>query len=414
MFMVATTSLTRPLWYKLKGGLPSSLQPWERIFNYGFIDAKTSCPLYGFTSKNVTDNDSHDLYDGFIFSSELDLLEIRLNELEGLVAKFIIVESTRTFTNQPKPLWWRDYGRYQLRFSRFLKDIVHVILPAEEVEYQFTHGGKWLVEAHHRQAVFHGFIKGGMKYNDVMIVGDVDEIPRRSTVNVLKHCSNYPSDIVFELDTFIGGFHTFSSDPPKRNSAARRYLKHPKKDTDWVAHHTRKTNYLFSNSGWHCTWCFRYYDQYVWKMKSYSHHDRGIVKHSLLKYRISNGLEIHGLYPESYTWSNLIWRIARDQDIDSRRIYSTLLLPKLIQERPMLHPYLLDYGVKSVSNDGGSKDNREMHDPFLYTWKKNGRPKQDKNLQMCTESCRPICFFKDVESNVRKETDSVKSGICSL
>jgi beta-1,4-mannosyl-glycoprotein beta-1,4-N-acetylglucosaminyltransferase len=43
------------------------------------------------------------IYDGFIFFNELDVLNIRLNELDCEVDQFILVESTHTFTNIPKP-----------------------------------------------------------------------------------------------------------------------------------------------------------------------------------------------------------------------------------------------------------------------------------------------------------------------
>jgi len=38
------------------------------------------------------------IYDTFIFSNELDLLEIRLHVLGDVVDYFVLVESTRTFS----------------------------------------------------------------------------------------------------------------------------------------------------------------------------------------------------------------------------------------------------------------------------------------------------------------------------
>ena len=48
------------------------------------------------------------IYDCFPFFNELELLEMRLHELSGVVDKFVLVEATRTFTNKPKPLYFQE------------------------------------------------------------------------------------------------------------------------------------------------------------------------------------------------------------------------------------------------------------------------------------------------------------------
>jgi hypothetical protein len=48
------------------------------------------------------------IYDCFPFFNELELLEVRLNELDGLVDKFVLVEATRTFAGQPKSLYFAE------------------------------------------------------------------------------------------------------------------------------------------------------------------------------------------------------------------------------------------------------------------------------------------------------------------
>jgi len=65
------------------------------------------------------------IFDCFAFFNELDLLEIRLNELDPVVDKFILVESTRTFQKQFKPLYFNENKE---RFKKFLPKIEHVIV----------------------------------------------------------------------------------------------------------------------------------------------------------------------------------------------------------------------------------------------------------------------------------------------
>ena len=250
------TNLSRPFWDTTS----PEMQPWQRIYNYGWFNhPETECKTYGFeTTKQIK---QQRIFDGFILSTELDLLHLRLTELDGLITKFILVEATRTFTNLKKPLWWRDYGRYQSRFAKFLPYIVHIIIPEEEIQHIFENknqyfktniggGGKWRVEALHRRSIMKGFYVANVKDGDVLLASDVDEIPRRNTLQVLSHCTNYPSQIVFELKTYIGGFHIHSTLPPKRNSAARIYNSSDSV-TDWVAHHSRHPKaVLFSDAGW--------------------------------------------------------------------------------------------------------------------------------------------------------------------
>ncbi len=49
------------------------------------------------------------VYDAFLFSNELDILEIRLQELKDVVDKFVIIESNTTFTGVEKPFMLSDH-----------------------------------------------------------------------------------------------------------------------------------------------------------------------------------------------------------------------------------------------------------------------------------------------------------------
>ena len=44
------------------------------------------------------------IYDCFMFFEELDILDMRLNILDKVVDKFVLVEGTRTFRGTPKKL----------------------------------------------------------------------------------------------------------------------------------------------------------------------------------------------------------------------------------------------------------------------------------------------------------------------
>ena len=63
------------------------------------------------------------IYDCFTFLNELDLLEIRLNELNDVVDYFVLVESKKTWQNNTKSCIFLDN---QDRFKQFLHKIIRV------------------------------------------------------------------------------------------------------------------------------------------------------------------------------------------------------------------------------------------------------------------------------------------------
>ncbi len=71
------------------------------------------------------------VYDCFPFFNELDLLEIRLNELNDIVDYFVLVEAERTFQNNSKPLYYLNASDED-RFSKFKDKIIHVVLSEDE------------------------------------------------------------------------------------------------------------------------------------------------------------------------------------------------------------------------------------------------------------------------------------------
>ncbi|MEE9567170.1 MAG: N-acetylglucosaminyltransferase, partial [Desulfobacteria bacterium] len=114
-------------------------------------------------------SDERLIFDCFVFYNELDILNIRLNTLGSDVDYFVLVESTRTFTGQPKEL---VYQQNKDRFARFHDRIIHVIADdmPEIADSTFTR------EAHQRSAIGQGL--SGAQPQDLIIVSDVDEIPK--------------------------------------------------------------------------------------------------------------------------------------------------------------------------------------------------------------------------------------------
>ena len=65
------------------------------------------------------------IIDAFTFNFELDLLEIRLNELKHVVDYHILVESAHDLYGNTKRLYF-DEHKYEKRFLKYRNKIIHI------------------------------------------------------------------------------------------------------------------------------------------------------------------------------------------------------------------------------------------------------------------------------------------------
>ena len=140
------------------------------------------------------------IYDCFTFFNELDLLELRLEELYNHVDYFVIVESDHTFTNIPKPYIFKQNIH---RFSKFMDKIRYIRIKS------LGDSDPWTNERYQRNAVIRGC--AGASENDIFMISDVDEIPRPSVVNYIRN-SDYDMYAV-HLPFFFYKFNFVSINP---------------------------------------------------------------------------------------------------------------------------------------------------------------------------------------------------------
>ena len=126
------------------------------------------------------------IYDCFIFFNELELLELRLHELAGVVDKFVLVEATQTHSNKPKPLY---YQQNRARFSAFQHQIIHVV-----VEDLPQSPDAWIPENFQRNCIGRGLTS--CRPDDFVLVSDLDEIPRASVVEKMSREILYHENLV--------------------------------------------------------------------------------------------------------------------------------------------------------------------------------------------------------------------------
>lgn len=108
------------------------------------------------------------VFDAFLFFNELEMLELRLRVLDAVVDRFVLVESTVTYSGLPKPLWYADH---RSRFDPWNDRIEHVIVD----DTPDTGAFRWGREHHQRDAIARGLREA--RCDDIVYVSDVDEVP---------------------------------------------------------------------------------------------------------------------------------------------------------------------------------------------------------------------------------------------
>ncbi|KAG6879652.1 hypothetical protein C0992_000094 [Termitomyces sp. T32_za158] len=185
---------TRPLWDAADG-------PKKIVSHYyaeGMKMDRHACQLHGWNEREARDDVK--VMDAVLMSSELDLLEIRMNELDSVVDSFFIIESNATFTGLPKETY---FAKDKDRFSKFEKKIVYKFLPG----YPLQSGQvAWDVERWTRDnmtAMLRAHMSTLPKNHPVLVImSDVDEIPSKHTIELLRACE-YGEAIHLQLRNFL-------------------------------------------------------------------------------------------------------------------------------------------------------------------------------------------------------------------
>jgi beta-1,4-mannosyl-glycoprotein beta-1,4-N-acetylglucosaminyltransferase len=206
------------------------------------------------------------IYDCFLFFNELELLEIRLNELYDHVDKFVLVESSETFRGAPKPLYYQE-NKHLLK--RFTDKIIHVI-----VDGHYETNSAWDREAFQRNQIMAG-LKDCMP-DDIILISDVDEIIRPSSLlEMSETLSKIPENnlklVLFRQTLYRYYFNRFDhKDNPWPGTIALFYKDFANQCPDYLRNIRDKTPFVIYNSGWHFTYMGGH-QRVVAKLAAFSH-----------------------------------------------------------------------------------------------------------------------------------------------
>lgn len=207
------------------------------------------------------------VYDCFTFFNELDLLEMRLNILNEVVDKFVLVEMCSSHTYEPKPF---IFDENKNRFSAFLDKIIHVKvedLPEPIPSKLCTNGNRWQLENYQRDCIMRGLVDA--KDDDVVMVSDLDEIPDPLAVKqyekegegicyfeqkMMYYFINNINivDPVWQNGTRIAHFSEMKN-PGDTKVREEIFWEYSKKGLPTYFRHCLGTP--IENAGWHCSYC---------------------------------------------------------------------------------------------------------------------------------------------------------------
>ncbi|CEH13551.1 glycosyltransferase family 17 protein [Ceraceosorus bombacis] len=323
---------TRPLWDTTgKAEAPNHIIPHLQADGVAADDA-AACARHGWVTRE------HDvkLVDAFLISTEVELLEARLRELEDVVDKFVIVESDYTLMGQPKNM------TFQQNWPRWSKWSSKIVYQAYKGRAMNAGDGPFTLVNEMRLGVSNLLRGMSLSAADLVLMSDIDEIPSRSALQLLKACQA-PSPIHLQLRPYTYSFEW------EAGEASWRASLHQWGASGNFYGHGKRSDVMLADAGWHCSWCFATLEEFVQKMKGASHADRlyhrlhwqQYLSHERIQSKICKGEDLFDMLPETYSWSELIehWR-------GSTRTPSAVGLPRAVIQDAEKFKFLLPGGCK--------------------------------------------------------------------
>lgn len=198
------------------------------------------------------------IIDAFPFFNELDLLEIRLNELYPIVDKFVLVEAELTQSLKPKPLYFEDNKN---RFDKFLDKIVHVKVEAKECPS--NQKDLWEMENFQRNKIQHGLNSLDINDNDIILISDLDEIPSAEIVSLAPDIMSKKQNPIFSVEMdFYAYFLNLKATSRKWIGTVCCSNKILKNHSPQIIRNNKDFLDKATNCGWHFSWLGGYQKVY--------------------------------------------------------------------------------------------------------------------------------------------------------
>lgn len=233
------------------------------------------------------------IVDCFTFFNEIEILKLRLSELNSIVDRFVIVESNTTFQGHPKPL---HYLKNKHLFKKYEHKIIHIVYDGS-----FHAGTAWDREFGQRNAIRQG-IKD-LSPNDHVIISDVDEIISHDMISTARNRGEFQflilKNFYYYMDLYsevpwIGPYITSKRHIDLLDDLSRPRMRSWNYCVDIGSTHHET---ILHDCGWHLSWLGGI-EKVIYKIKSYSHvehsewADQEKIKSSMANKKFFVGLDL--------------------------------------------------------------------------------------------------------------------------
>lgn len=262
------------------------------------------------------------IIDCITFFNELKLLEFRLTETCDYVDYFVIVESTKTFTGNDKPLYYQNHKHL---FEKWKHKILHVIfddidvpnIKDSDISINPLYDEYWTRERHQRNAAMKALLKLDLNPNDIILVSDSDEIMNQRVLKDLQKygvnglyivCVDaYLYSLRYKIEAGVGqrvcaGSRAVDWESLQKIGTLDKVRNTFNYNKEYYPNGTKndgKYGWLLLNAGWHLSY-FGSREEIVDKIQSFSHQEfnKSEVIENIDEY-ISSGRYVHTGFPTS-------------------------------------------------------------------------------------------------------------------
>ncbi len=232
------------------------------------------------------------VYDCFPFFNELDVLEIRLQELWDVVDVFVLAESNMSHSGKPKEYIFKNN---EDRFAKYMSKIRRIV-----VDDMPDTKDSWVREKYQRWSCTKGLTD--VSSDDIIITSDLDEIPRADAISMIKEDENDWDRYILTIPMFqykinYMKIYEISKQPNIMVTRARCYTN-AQQEREYTFPWIQKPNNLvfIEHAGWHFTY-FGDNNHAITKIQNFAHTETDtpeMVSNHNIDYFISNKCGHHG------------------------------------------------------------------------------------------------------------------------
>ncbi|KAL5519436.1 hypothetical protein ACEPAH_1119 [Sanghuangporus vaninii] len=356
IFLLAFVYPTVLYWYEIQSTITIAARPLlssppdgpRQILTHYYAENPRAfgdyiCELHGWSSRSMLESTEQQIWDAIILdaptASEIDLLEIRLNELDNVVDKVFIVESNRTINGTPKGFYWDD-RRWEERFLPFHTKIVYRAVPAPRIDSLRSPSPEaWSARLRSEMNSLLRTRSSNTRRPPVVLFSAPDEIPAAHTMRLLRDCK-FPSPLHLQMRKFLYSFEWPS--PPvgsgwdswraqvhvwdvgtRLEALGRGEARLARRHTEYSRE--RVSEFALADAGWHCTYCYKNLEDIIAKMQDDHGAEAASVTPEGLQEAICEGKDLFNNLPEAYTVRRsqpLLLKSSRSTNLSALQTYS--------------------------------------------------------------------------------------------